>query len=179
MELTLSEGEETRGNKINGGGHNAAAAKRNNDTEVLRGSNCTSEDFYYLPQKFKNLAKPLLATCKTCRPGTSVEVLNCFYTARTGWSFILPAERPELNLSSSLPFSSLTLTLFPLCSYFPLYLISLLLSLLTFISRLKKSIFLSFLLPLWLLSKPNFPCSQFTPFPISQTNIIFENLLFY
>ena len=61
MELTLSAGEETRGNKINGGGHNAAAAKGYNYEEVLRGRNCTSEDFYYLPQKFKNLAKPLLA----------------------------------------------------------------------------------------------------------------------
>ena len=122
MELTLSEGEETRGNKINGGSHNGAAAKRNNDKEVLRERNCTSEDFYYLPPNFKNLAKLLPAACKTCRPGTSVEVLNCFYTTRTGWSFIFPAERPELNLSSSLPFSSLlffsslTLTLFPHCS---------------------------------------------------------------
>ena len=53
MELTLSEGKETRGNKINGGGHNGAAAKRNNDKEVLRERNCTSEDFYYLPPNFK------------------------------------------------------------------------------------------------------------------------------
>ena len=91
MELTLSEGEETRGNKINGGGHNAAAAKRNNEKEVLRERNCTSEDFYYLPPNFKNLAKPLLAACKTCRPGTSVEVLNCFIPrAQAGASFFPP-----------------------------------------------------------------------------------------
>ena len=44
MELTLCEGEESEGNKINGG-HNAAAAKGSNNKEVLRERNCTSENF--------------------------------------------------------------------------------------------------------------------------------------
>ena len=106
------------------------------------------------------------------------KVRNGFYTARTGWSFILPAERPELNLTSSLPssllslhFTSLRLFLlfspslpFPTFSYFPslpssyAYL------------RLKKVY-----LPLWLLLQPNPPCSQFILFPLSSANPIFAN----
>ena len=85
----------------------AAAAKGNNNKEVLRERNCPNEDFYYLPRKFKNLAKPPLAACTTCRPG--------FYTALTVWSFILPAER----LSSTNQLSSfLFLQFFFLLSLF-------------------------------------------------------------
>ena len=48
---------------------------------------------------------PLVA-CNTCRPGTSTAVLNCFYTARTGWRFILSRRTAELNLQLSLSLSS-------------------------------------------------------------------------
>ena len=51
MEKRLSEGEETRGNKINDGGHNPSAAKKNNI--------CIAQVkiSIFLPRKFKNLAK--------------------------------------------------------------------------------------------------------------------------
>ena len=72
---------------------------------------------------------PLVA-CNTCRPGTSTAVLNCFYTARTGWRFILSRRTAELNLQLSLSLSpqlinsstslTLTLPLLPLDSYSPL-----------------------------------------------------------
>ena len=72
-----------------------------------------------------------MVACKTCRPGTSAELLNCFYSACSGWSFILPADRQSSNSQlsaflfffSSLFFSSLILTLplLPLYPYFPLF----------------------------------------------------------
>ena len=51
---------------------------------------------------------PLVA-CNTCRPGTSTAVLNCFYTARTGWRFILSRRTAELNLQLSLSSTSQSL----------------------------------------------------------------------
>ena len=53
---------------------------------------------------------PLVA-CNTCRPGTSTAVLNCFYTARTGWRFILSRRTAELNLQLSLSLSLLNLSI--------------------------------------------------------------------
>ena len=148
----------------------AAAAKNNNNKEVLQERNCTSENFYYLPRRFKNLAKPLLAAFQTCHPGTSAEVLNCFYTACTGWSFILPAERQSStkllsSFSSPLRLPYSYSTFFSLYSYFPpfSYFPSLLYAYVYL--GLKMSISLSPLLPLWLLYYPKFSCSQFTSFP--------------
>ena len=51
MELTLCVGERSEGNK-KGGRHNAVAAKENNG-EVLRKRNCTSEEFYIIPRIFE------------------------------------------------------------------------------------------------------------------------------
>ena len=95
----------------------------------------------------KSKAKLCLAECKTGHPGTSAEVLNCFYTACTGWSFILPANRQSFNLkklspfltSPSLPFTcsnSTSLLFTKFLNYFPL--------------ELKSSIFLSSSLLPWL-----------------------------
>ena len=92
MELTLGVGRKESEKYIYDCGHNAPAAKGNNNKEVLQ-KGIAQKDFYYSQRRFKNLVKPLIAACKECRPGTSEEVLSCFYTARTGWSFILSAKR--------------------------------------------------------------------------------------
>ena len=156
----------------------AAAAKNNNNKEVLQERNCTSENFYYLPRRFKNLAKPLLAAFQTCHPGTSAEVLNCFYTACTGWSFILPAERQSStkllsSFSSPLRLPYSYSTFFSLYSYFPLSLISLRFSMLTFILDSKC---LSPSLPFSLFGSyiiQNSLALNSLLFPFSQANIIF------
>ena len=81
IELTWRErGRRRLNKKWGGGGKIITAAKQKNKRKIPVPQDCTNENFFYLPRRFKRLAKPPWAACKTCHLDTSAEVLNCFYT---------------------------------------------------------------------------------------------------
>ena len=91
-----------------------------NNNGVLRERNCTSENFYYLPRRFKFPLKQSLAASRTCRPA---EVLSLILYRAHRLELHSSLRTAELNLSNSLPsslFPSLPSLLFSyLLSYSP------------------------------------------------------------